>query len=75
MYNSNRLEWHLGERMESLNPIVFCAVLSDDKRTFDSIQSLVVALAKSQDRRVNYGVFAFGAYPADDEKVKKVLLR
>ena len=60
MYTKNRLEWHLGERMESLNPIVFCAVLSDDKRTFDSIQSLVVALAKSQDRRVNYGVFAFG---------------
>lgn len=60
VYNPNRLEWHLGERLESLNPIVFCAVLSDDKRTFDSSQSFVVALAKSQDRRVNYGVFAFG---------------
>ena len=64
VYNLNCLEWHLGERMESLNPIVFCAVLSDDKRTFDSIQSLVVALAKSQDRRVNYGVFAFGLHNA-----------
>ena len=60
VYTQNRLEWHLGERLESLNPIVFCAVLSDDKRTFDSSQSFVVALAKSQDHRVNYGVFAFG---------------
>ena len=64
VYNLNCLEWHLGDRMELLNPIVFCAVLSDDKRTFDSIQSLVVALAKSQDRRVNYGVFAFGLHNA-----------
>ena len=59
-YNSNRLEWHLGERLISLNPIGNCVVLSDDKRTFDISQSLVVALAKSQDHRVSYGVFAFG---------------
>jgi hypothetical protein len=60
MYNQSRLEWHLGERGESLNPTDICAVLSDDKRTFDSPQSLVVALAKSQDRREICRVFAFG---------------
>ena len=60
MYNLNCLEWHLGERGGSLNPTDICAVLSDDKRTFDSPQSLVVALAKSQDHRASCGVFAFG---------------
>ena len=60
MYNSNCLEWHLGERGGSLNPTDICAVLSDDKRTFDSPQSLVVALAKSQDRRKICRVFSFG---------------
>jgi len=60
MYNHTRLEWHLGDRGESLNPTDFYAVLSDDKRTFDSPQSLVVALAKSQDRRMICRVFAFG---------------
>jgi len=38
--------------------------LSDDKRTFDSPQSLVVALAKSQDHRASCGVFAFGQHNA-----------
>ena len=60
MYNATRLEWHLGERGKSLNPTDTCAVLSDDKRTFDLPQSLVVALAKSQDRREICRVFAFG---------------
>jgi hypothetical protein len=41
------------------NPIDFCAVLPDNRRTFDWFQSFVVALAKSQDRRVIYGVFCF----------------
>jgi len=43
-----------------VNPTDTCAVLSDDKRTFDGLQSLVVALAKSQDRRDICRVFAFG---------------
>jgi len=60
MYTANRLEWHQGDRGESLNPTDPCVVLSDDKRTFDSPQSLVVALAKSQDHRVICGVFCFG---------------
>lgn len=51
-------EWHQAmKRIE--NPIDFCAVLPDNWRTFDSFQSSVVALAKSQDRRVIYGVFCF----------------
>ena len=41
------------------NPIDSCVVLSDNWRTFELIQSSVVALAKSQDHRVIYGVFAF----------------
>ena len=64
MYNLTRLEWHLGDRGESLNPAEYCVVLSDDKRTFDSPQSLVVALAKSQDRREICRVFAFGQHNA-----------
>lgn len=68
MYNSNRLEWHLGERGRSLNPTDFCVVLSDDKRTFDLPQSLVVALAKSQDHRVICRVFSFGR-PSDSRYV------
>ena len=64
MYSPTRLEWHLGDRGRSLNPTDFCAVLSDDKRTFDLPQSLVVALAKSQDRRKICRVFAFGQHNA-----------
>ena len=41
------------------NPIDFCVVLPDNRRTFDCFQSFVVALAKSQDHRVIYGVFCF----------------
>ena len=59
-YSPFRLVWQLGDRGESLNPTDTCAVLSDDKRTFDIRQSLVVALAKSQDRREICRVFAFG---------------
>jgi hypothetical protein len=44
------------------NPIDSCVVLPDNRRTFDSFQSFVVALAKSQDHRVIYGVFSFGGY-------------
>lgn len=64
LYSPTRLEWHLGDRGESLNPAEYCVVLSDDKRTFDSPQSLVVALAKSQDHRAFCGVFAFGQHNA-----------
>lgn len=39
------------------NPIDFCVVLPDNRRTFDCFQSFVVALAKSQDHRAIYGVF------------------
>ncbi len=39
------------------NPIDFCVVLPDNRRTFEYFQSFVVALAKSQDHRVIYGVF------------------
>ena len=44
------------------NPIDFCVVLPDNRRTFEYFQSFVVALAKSQDHRVIYGVFSFGGY-------------
>ena len=49
-------EWH--QAMKRLkNPIDSCVVLPDNRRTFESFQSFVVALAKSQDHRVIYGVF------------------
>ena len=49
-------EWH--QAMNGIkNPIDFCVVLPDNWRTFDLFQSSVVALAKSQDHRVIYGVF------------------
>ena len=52
-------EWH--QTMKAIaNPIDSCVVLPDNRRTFDCFQSFVVALAKSQDHRVIYGVFAFG---------------
>ena len=52
-------EWH--QAMNGIrNPIDFCVVLPDNRRTFDSVQSFVVALAKSQDHRASCGVFAFG---------------
>jgi hypothetical protein len=60
MYNPNRLSG-IRRTKPIANPIDFCAVLPDNRRTFDWFQSFVVALAKSQDRRVIYGVFAFGS--------------
>jgi hypothetical protein len=49
-------EWH--QAMKAIqNPIDSCVVLPDNRRTFDCFQSFVVALAKSQDHRVIYGVF------------------
>ena len=56
VYNPNRLSGI--RRLNGIrNPIDFCVVLPDNRRTFDSVQSFVVALAKSQDHRVIYGVF------------------
>ena len=52
-------EWHQAMK-QITNPIDSCVVLPDNWRTFDLFQSSVVALAKSQDHRVIYGVFAFG---------------
>ena len=56
MYNPNRLSG-IRRTKPVVNPIDFCVVLPDNRRTFDWFQSFVVALAKSQDHRVIYGVF------------------
>ena len=56
MYNSNRLSG-IRRAKPIENPIDFCVVLPDNRRTFDWFQSFVVALAKSQDHRAIYGVF------------------
>jgi hypothetical protein len=58
MYNPNRLSG-IRRTKQITNPIDFCVVLPDNWRTFDLLQSSVVALAKSQDHRVIYGVFCF----------------
>ena len=60
MYNSKRLEWHLGVEV-NLNPAGFCVVLSYSMTSLlIDLNRLVVALAKSQDHRASCGVFAFG---------------
>ena len=56
MYNLNRLSG-IRRTKQITNPIDFCVVLPDNWRTFDLLQSSVVALAKSQDHRAIYGVF------------------
>ena len=58
MYNPNRLSG-IRRTKAIANPIDSCVVLPDNRRTFDRFQSSVVALAKSQDHRVIYGVFCF----------------
>ena len=60
MYTNNRLEWHLGDESCLHNPAEYCVVLSYSKRVFwTTFNRLAVALAKSQDHRVLFGVFAF----------------
>jgi hypothetical protein len=68
VYNSNRLEWHLGVEV-NLNPAGFCVVLSYSMTSLlIDLNRLVVALAKSQDHRASCGVFAFGR-PSDSRYV------
>ena len=65
MYNSTRLEWHLGVESCLRNPAGYCVVLSYSKRVFwTTFNRLAVALAKSQDHRASCGVFAFGQHNA-----------
>ena len=63
MYNSTRLEWHLGEEVKrEITPqgtVWSCRVVSD--WDFSLLTNrLPTALAKSQDHRASCGVFAFG---------------
>ena len=63
MYNSTRLEWLLGDELSN-NPAGYCVVLSYSMTSLlIDLNRLVVALAKSQDHRVNYGVFSFWPRP------------
>jgi len=61
MYNPNRLSGIRRKTRIRLTPQIPVAVLSDGKLTFDSRHSFAVALAKSQDHRVFYGVFLLAA--------------
>jgi len=63
MYNSQRLEWHLGDESTE-NPAEYCVVLQGGKRDFCRFNRLAAALAKSQDHRAFCGVFAFGQHNA-----------
>jgi hypothetical protein len=58
-YNRNRLEWHLGDELSQTpqGSVWSCRVVGE---SFDSVQSLTAALAKSQDHRASCGVFSFG---------------
>ena len=65
VYNSNRLEWHLGERTGKEPRRVLCGLVVQHDESFDQFNRLVVALAKSQDHRAFCGVFAFGVQSAE----------
>ena len=59
MYNPNRLEWHLDDEPVTTTPqgtVWSCRIASE---AFGRFNRLAVALAKSQDHRVLFGVFAF----------------
>jgi hypothetical protein len=62
MYNAKHLEWHLGGENIVRTPQVSvwsCQVASE---SFDYVfKRLAAAHAKSQDHRVTFGVFSFGA--------------
>jgi hypothetical protein len=60
MYNPNRLEWHLGDESSCEPRRFLCGLVVQHGESFDLIQSLAVALAKSQDHRASCGVFSFG---------------
>jgi hypothetical protein len=60
VYNSTRLEWHLGVEV-NLNPAGYCVVLSYSMTSLlIDLNRLVVVLAKNQDHRASCGVFVFG---------------
>ena len=48
---------------------VLCGLVVQHGESFDLIQSLAVALAKSQDHRASCGVFSFGDRPSDTRYV------
>jgi hypothetical protein len=60
MYTKNRLEWHLGDEVTNKPHSFLCGLVVRQASLLSHFNRLAVALAKSQDRRVNYGVFAFG---------------
>jgi hypothetical protein len=61
LYSPNCLEWHLGDELSKTpqGTVWSCRVVGE---SFDSVQSLAAALAKSQDHRASCGVFSFGCY-------------
>ena len=60
MYNTTRLEWHLGDELVIKPRRFLCGLVVQHDEPFDQFNRLVVALAKSQDHRASCGVFAFG---------------
>jgi hypothetical protein len=60
MYNSTRLEWHLGDEL-SLEPRrVLCGLDRQQASLLTQFNRLAVVLAKNQDHRASCGVFVFG---------------
>ena len=64
VYNLKRLEWHLGDEVTNEPHSFLCGLVVRQASLLSHFNRLAVALAKSQDRRVNYGVFAFGQHNA-----------
>ena len=59
MYDSHRLEWHLGDEVTNEPRRVLCGLVVRQASLLSHFNRLAVALAKSQDHRVLFGVFAF----------------
>lgn len=59
MYDLHRLEWHLDDEVTNEPRRVLCGLVVRQASLLSHFNRLAVALAKSQDHRVLFGVFAF----------------
>jgi hypothetical protein len=68
VYNPNCLEWHRDERTGNEPHSFLCGLVVQHDESFDQFNRLVVAHAKSQDRRDSSRGFSFGR-PSDSRYV------
>lgn len=68
MYDTHRLEWHLGDENICEPRRVLCGLVVRQASLLNVFNRLAVALAKSQDHRASCGVFAFGGRTPHDSR-------